>query len=143
MTTTPLSHPTLLATLLACAAMTACGDPNATDAPDPADAAVAAMSLETYSAAIQTLSSDEFEGRAPSTPGEELTVNYLVEQFQAAGLEPGNGDSFFQNVPLVALTEQGTPRLTVRAPEAGLSYSWRAPSRPCPSVRPGPYSSWP
>ena len=124
MTTARTPHPTLLATLLACAAMTACGDSNATDAPDPADDAVAAMSLETYSAAIQTLSSDEFEGRAPSTPGEEATINYLVEQFQAAGLEPGNGDSFFQDVPLVALTEQGTPRLTVRAPEAGLSYSW-------------------
>ena len=127
MPTAPSPHPTLLATLLACAALAACGNPDATDtadAPDPADTGVAAMSLEAYSAAIQTLSSDEFEGRAPSTAGEELTVNYLVEQFQAAGLEPGNGDSFFQNVPLVALTEQGTPRLTVRAPQAGLSYSW-------------------
>ena len=65
------------------------------------------MSVESYAAAVRTLSSDEFEGRGPSTPGEQLTVDYLVEQFQAAGLEPGNGDSFFQAVPLVALTERG------------------------------------
>src|SRR6187402_2373437 len=38
----------------------------------------------------KVLASDRFEGRAPGTPGEELTVNYLVEQFKKAGLEPGN-----------------------------------------------------
>ena len=116
-------HPTLPAALLACATLATCGYDEPADTPDPADTGVAAMSVETFSAAIQTLSSDEFEGRGPSTPGEETTVAYLVEQFQAAGLEPGNGDSFFQNVPLVALSEQGQPRLTVRAPDARLSYS--------------------
>ena len=34
------------------------------------------------------LSSDEYEGRAPGTKGEELTVKYLSEQFKAAGLDP-------------------------------------------------------
>ena len=124
MTTTPAPHLTLPTALLACATLATCGYDTPADTPDPADTGVAAMSVETFSAAIQTLSSDEFEGRGPSTPGEETTVAYLVEQFQAAGLEPGNGDSFFQNVPLVALTEQGQPRLTVRAPDARLSYSW-------------------
>src|SRR5687768_6159614 len=50
---------------------------------------------------IRTLSSDEFEGRAPGTPGEERTVNYLVEQFKSMGLQPGNPDgTFIQPVPL-------------------------------------------
>ncbi len=129
MSTAPRPRPAPPTALLALAALAACGDPDAADTPttdalDPADAAAAAMSLDAYAEAVRTLSSDEFEGRAPSTPGEELTVNYLVEQFRAVGLEPGNGDSFFQNVPLVALTEQGEPRLTVRAPEARLSYRW-------------------
>jgi hypothetical protein len=124
MTTARLPHPTLPPALLALAVFAACGDTATIDAPDPVDAAVAAMDIEAYSRAIQTLSSDEFEGRAPSTPGEEATVSYLVDQFRAVGLEPGNGDSFFQNVPLVALTEQGEPRLTVRAPEGRLSYAW-------------------
>ena len=96
---TPAPHPSLPVALLACVALATCGYDTPADTPGPAATAAAAMSPETFSAAIQTLSSDEFEGRAPSTPGEETTVAYLVAQFQAAGLEPGNGDSFFQNVP--------------------------------------------
>jgi Zn-dependent M28 family amino/carboxypeptidase len=54
---------------------------------------------------IKVLSSDEFEGRAPATKGEELTVNYLTQQFRRAGAQPGNPDgSFIQRVPLVGVT---------------------------------------
>lgn len=53
---------------------------------------------------IQVLSSDEFEGRAPSSPGEEKTIDYLAEQFKALGVQPGNGDSYFQEVPLVSIS---------------------------------------
>ncbi len=49
------------------------------------------------------LASDEFEGRAPATPGEEKTTTYLKQQFLAAGLTPGFGDSFFQQVPIVEI----------------------------------------
>ena len=117
------TSPTMLntalpATLLIVQALAAC------DAPDPVSTAAAAMSVETYSQNIRTLASDEFEGRAPSTPGEEATVSHLVEQFRAAGLEPGNGDSFFQDVPLVALTERGEPRLAIRAGDTELAYAW-------------------
>ncbi len=50
----------------------------------------------------RTLSSDEFEGRAPGTPGETKTIAYLVEQFKAVGLEPAGPDgSYVQVVPLV------------------------------------------
>ena len=113
----------LVAALLLLDAFAACGGDVAGD-PDAAASGIAAMSVESYAAAVRTLSSDEFEGRGPSTPGEQLTVDYLVEQFQAAGLEPGNGDSFFQEVPLVALTERGTPTLTVRAGGEELEYGW-------------------
>ncbi len=53
---------------------------------------------------LGTLASDEFAGRGPSSPGEELTVAYLADQFRELGLEPGNGDSYFQDVPLVDIT---------------------------------------
>src|SRR5256885_3842987 len=36
-----------------------------------------------------TLSSDEYQGRAPGTNGEELSVSYLVDQFKNVGLKPG------------------------------------------------------
>ncbi|GAA0816549.1 M28 family metallopeptidase [Colwellia asteriadis] len=52
---------------------------------------------------VQVLSSDKFGGRAPSSEGETLTLNYLTEQFKAIGFKPGNGDSFLQEVPLVSI----------------------------------------
>jgi Zn-dependent M28 family amino/carboxypeptidase len=56
---------------------------------------------------IRALSSDEFEGRLPGSKGETLTVNYLIDQFKAIGLEPGNPDgSWIQKVPLVSLKPQ-------------------------------------
>ena len=56
---------------------------------------------------IQQLASDDFQGRKPFTEGEEKTTAYLKEQFSKLGLQPGNGDSYFQQVPMVAIT--GTP----------------------------------
>ncbi|WP_165244369.1 M28 family metallopeptidase [Paludisphaera soli] len=51
---------------------------------------------------IQVLASDEFEGRGPGTPGEEKTAAYLIDQFKAMGLKPGNPDGTYeQAVPLV------------------------------------------
>lgn len=51
---------------------------------------------------IKVLASDEYEGRAPGSPGEDRTVGYLTEQFRAMGLKPGNPDgTFVQEVPLV------------------------------------------
>lgn len=63
---------------------------------------------------IAILASDKFEGRAPATKGEELTVNYLADQFKALGLEPGAMDaagkpSWFQQVPIVEMEIETTP----------------------------------
>jgi len=59
---------------------------------------------------IETLSSDEFEGRAPGTKGEELTVAYLTDQFKQIGLKPGNTDgTYVQKVPLVGITATPAP----------------------------------
>lgn len=54
---------------------------------------------------VRVLASDEFEGRAPGTKGEALTVAYIEDQFRKAGLKPGNTDgTYFQNVPMVGIT---------------------------------------
>lgn len=57
---------------------------------------------------IRALASDEFMGRKPFTKGEELTVNYLEKTFKEIGLESGNGNSFFQEVPMVDIAGQLT-----------------------------------
>jgi len=56
---------------------------------------------------IERLASDDFLGRKPFTEGEVKTINYLKDEFEKLGLVPGNGNSFFQNVPMVEIT--GTP----------------------------------
>jgi len=53
---------------------------------------------------IAMLASDEFEGRAPATSGGEKTRQYLINEMQELGLQPANGDSYEQSVPLVELT---------------------------------------
>lgn len=48
------------------------------------------------------LASDAFEGRSPGSHGEDVTVDYLIAQMKALGLEPGNPDgTYIQRVPLV------------------------------------------
>ena len=70
---------------------------------------------------IKTLASDDFEGRAPNTPGETKTVNFIIEQFKAAGLQPGGsllrGQSgqrgWTQDVPLGRFEIKGPLKLSV------------------------------
>jgi Zn-dependent M28 family amino/carboxypeptidase len=50
---------------------------------------------------MKTLASDEFEGRGPATPAERKTTDFIVAQFQAAGLKPGNHGQWLQDVPTV------------------------------------------
>ncbi len=76
--------------------------------------ALATITAEDLAADIQTLASDEFEGRGPSSPGETKTIAFLEAEFRKLGLEPGNGDSFFQAVPLVAITASPSAVLDIR-----------------------------
>src|SRR5450432_4021591 len=52
---------------------------------------------------IIVLASDSFQGRRPFTPGEARTVDYLQNQFRSMGLEPANGNSYLQDVPMVEI----------------------------------------
>lgn len=59
------------------------------------------------------LASDDFEGRAPATPGEEKTIAYLENEFKALGIGPGNGDSYFQAVAVTEITTSSNTVLSV------------------------------
>ncbi len=75
--------------------------------------ALDSMTGDDLLAHIKVLASDEYEGRGPGTKGEELTVNYLTEQFKQLGLKPGNPDgTYIQKVPLVGFTAQPTASFT-------------------------------
>ena len=62
---------------------------------------------------VKTLASDEFEGRGPGSVGEERTVEYIRAQMQRIGLQPGNGDSYFQDVPMVETTADPATKMTL------------------------------
>jgi Zn-dependent M28 family amino/carboxypeptidase len=83
---------------------------------------------------IKVLASDPFEGRAPGSSGEEKTVEYLIQQFQGLGLQPGNPDgSWTQKVPMVGTTaedvsvsyETGGRKVSLAFPEECVIWSKR------------------
>ncbi len=80
-----------------------------------------AASLSSITAAdllrhIKYLSSDELEGRGPGTKGEELTVDYLTNEFKQMGLQPGNPDgTYIQKVPLAGFRTTSIASFTTGA----------------------------
>ena len=75
---------------------------NSTTAAALADSvAIKAISDSGFTKHLSTLASDDFQGRKPFTIGETKSINYLKDEFSKLGLKPGNGDSYFQQVPMV------------------------------------------
>jgi len=63
---------------------------------------------------VKILATDKFEGRAPATRGEKLTVDYLTAQFKGIGLNPGNPDgTYVQEVPMVGIKGKPTVYFTI------------------------------
>lgn len=90
-------------------AATACTNPSGEfDSTSLDSTALSAISEDTYRKYVADLSSDEFMGRRPFTKGDTLTVNYIEEQFKSLGLQPGNGSSYFQEVPMVEIEARPT-----------------------------------
>jgi Zn-dependent M28 family amino/carboxypeptidase len=71
---------------------------------DAMDIELPPITEETLRRHISTLASDEFGGRAPASDGGRMTREYLISEMQRIGLEPGNGDSYEQEVGLVEQT---------------------------------------
>ena len=67
------------------------------------------------------LASDEFQGRLPFTEGERITTAYLENEFKNMGLEPGNGDSYFQEVPMVSIVSKSSPTMELKTPQKSVS----------------------
>lgn len=50
-----------------------------------------------------------------------MTINYIQKQFSAAGLEPGNGNNFFQEVPMVSILATAAPNMKVQSPKGNFT----------------------
>lgn len=73
---------------------------------------------------IERLASDEFMGRMPFTKGDTLTTTYLEKHFKDLGLEPGNGDSYFQKVPMVEITGTPSEKMHIGSPKGGFDIDY-------------------
>ncbi len=82
---------------------------------------LSSFSAERLKQDIAVLASDSLGGRKPFTPGEIKTINYIRQQFLSAGLEPGNGDSFFQEVPMVSILATAAPYMKVKSLKGDLT----------------------
>jgi len=73
---------------------------------------------------ISILASDEYGGRAPATPGEVKTIEYLRDNFIDLGVGPGNGDSYFQSVAVTEIITKSDAVMNIEgeAYEATLAY---------------------
>jgi len=76
------------------------------------------FSTERLSNVDKMLSSDAFQGRGTAAPIEPTVINYIAQQFAAAGIQPGgdivNGQrTWFQSVPLLESQIVGTPQISL------------------------------
>jgi len=62
---------------------------------------------------VKILSSDAYEGRSPTGIGAEKTQSFLQKRFMELGVQPGNGDNYFQDVPLVEITADPSMQLNI------------------------------
>lgn len=105
-----------LAMLSACSPNSAQPDANSSAALKPVQ-----MNEARFRNDIKNLSSDEFEGRAPTTHGEKLTLDYLSKAFAEMGLKGAYQGSFLQPVPMVSYTAYDAQQISL----AGLPLTFR------------------
>ena len=120
----PVMRATLLLLILAAAAAAAAAPATARERGSP-------IAVQTLKDVTRTLSSDAFEGRAPTTPAEDKTVAYIVQRFKAAGLKPGNprgpnGASWFQDVPMVEITAGAVKPLVFSGGKSPVALAYRS-----------------
>ena len=109
---------------VACAAAACGGAAPASKAPEPT--AYPAIDGKAVLEHTKILSSDEFEGRAPGTHGEDLTVAYITDHFKKAGLKPGNPDgTYIQKVPMVGIITDQKAVLSFRRAGKEQKLAWR------------------
>src|SRR5690349_19973567 len=87
-----------------------CGPKNEFDPKDGIDS----FTKEGLEQHIKVLASDDYQGRRPFTEGEKKTITYLETKFREIGLEPGNGISYLQEVPMVEITSTVDSVMTVK-----------------------------
>jgi len=102
-------------------------EPTTASAADPfaaSDAAGKAITADFLRDQITKISSDELEGRGPTTKGDVAARGYLVEQLKGLGYEPGVGDAWEQPFDLVGMKAAMPPKWTFSRGGKSIAMSW-------------------
>src|SRR5215813_8722756 len=94
----------IFVSFLAVVIVVSCSKPPEKTADAKPAALPSVIDVENFKAQVQKLSSDEMEGRAPGSKGEELATNYIADYFKSLGLK-----TQMQAVPLVGITSTASP----------------------------------
>ncbi len=88
------------------------------------DTALKSINADDMKNYISVLASDDFRGRAPSTTGEEKTINYLAKEFGKVGLKPASNGSYFQEVSLVKISADPAMELNITGGKENISLTY-------------------
>lgn len=102
----------------------ACHPGNGDSAAGQDSTAALVINDSSFARHIKMLASDSFEGRKPFTRGEDLTIDYLATQFKQLGLQPGNGNSYVQEVPMVEIRSVPAGDLVIKGKSGTLSLKY-------------------
>jgi len=86
--------------------------------------AIKAINDSSLTQYLTVIAADSLEGRKPFTNGETKTISYLKTQFQKLGLQPGNGNSFFQEVPMVEIKSVPEDNMVFKGKTASLTLNY-------------------
>jgi len=97
---------------------------NDSSSSSPDSLAITSINESSLKKYLSVIAADSLEGRKPFTAGETKTINYLKAEFEKLGLKPGNGDSYFQEVPMVEIKSTPDERVVVKSGSKELSLNY-------------------
>lgn len=104
--------------------ISACKQSAETTADGPDSVAIKAINDSSLTKYLSVIAADSLEGRKPFTSGETKTIKYLKTEFEQLGLKPGNGDSYFQEVPMVEIKSTPDEKMFVKSGQKALTLNY-------------------
>ena len=90
-----------------------------------ASTAAAQITADYLREQITKISADEFEGRAPATPGDVKARDYIVEQLKTIGFEAGGANGEWQQTfDVVGVTANMPKQWTFKRGGKSVSFNW-------------------
>ncbi len=86
---------------------------------------MASIDGNSLKAHLVELSSDVYLGRKPFGPGDIKTITYLKDRLESMGVKPGNGDSYFQDVPMVEISGHPDNTMQISGGKKDLTFDYK------------------